>query len=86
MVEEFCKPGGTGERLQEALQRRADLKENWLSDWWRIHYLQVRDPLVLTSSPCFLFHRQEFSGVTGQIEYAAKLIFSTAQFASLLAR
>src|SRR5690349_11295571 len=38
IVREFGKSGGIGEKLQSLLEKRAETKENWLSDptsnWW----------------------------------------------------
>jgi carnitine O-acetyltransferase len=48
-VEEFIKPGGVGEALQQKLLARAQKPEtkNWLSEWWNFSaYLGYRDPVV----------------------------------------
>lgn len=48
-VEEFVRPGGQGELLQQRLlARAADPKhKNWLTEWWNYAaYLGYRDPVV----------------------------------------
>jgi carnitine O-acetyltransferase len=60
-VEDFIKPGGTGQKLQEKLlARRADPKhKNWLSEWWNDSaYLSYRDPVVPYVS-YFYSHRDD---------------------------
>ncbi|KAL4938927.1 hypothetical protein BDV06DRAFT_199888 [Aspergillus oleicola] len=48
-VEEFVRPGGAGQKLQERLlARAADPKhKNWLIEWWnQAAYLGYRDPVI----------------------------------------
>ncbi|KAL4968509.1 carnitine O-acetyltransferase CAT2 [Aspergillus stella-maris] len=48
-VEEFIRPGGAGQKLQERLlARAADPKhKNWLKEWWNhAAYLGYRDPVI----------------------------------------
>jgi carnitine O-acetyltransferase len=48
-VQEFIKPGGIGNKLQEKLiARREDPKhKNWIYEWWNdAAYLSYRDPVV----------------------------------------
>ncbi|KAI9054865.1 hypothetical protein LZ554_002009 [Drepanopeziza brunnea f. sp. 'monogermtubi'] len=48
-VQEFIKPGGVGNKLQEKLiARREDPKtKNWIYEWWNdAAYLSYRDPVV----------------------------------------
>lgn len=60
-VEEFIKPGGTGEKLQKRLiARREDPKhKNWIYEWWNdVAYLSYRDPVVPYVS-YFYSHRDD---------------------------
>lgn len=60
-VNEFIRPGGVGQRLQEKLlARRADPKvKNWLSEWWNdTAYLAYRDPVIPYVS-YFYSHRDD---------------------------
>lgn len=46
-VEEFARPGGVGETLQNRLVEFAKDKDNWLSEWWDDYaYMSYRDPVV----------------------------------------
>ncbi|XP_076868047.1 carnitine O-acetyltransferase isoform X2 [Brachyhypopomus gauderio] len=85
LVEEFQRPGGVGERLQQGLERRAQKAENWLSDWWlQTAYLDYRMPVVIHSSPGVVLPRLEFSDRQGQIRYAAKLIAGVLDFKTMI--
>lgn len=60
-VQEFIKPGGVGEKLQERLvARREDPKhKNWIYEWWNdAAYLTYRDPVVPYVS-YFYSHRDD---------------------------
>lgn len=60
-VDDFIKPGGVGQRLQEKLvARREDSKhKNWIYEWWNdAAYLAYRDPVVPYVS-YFYSHRDD---------------------------
>ncbi|KAI1415771.1 acyltransferase ChoActase/COT/CPT [Hypoxylon sp. FL1857] len=60
-VDEFIKPGGVGQKLQEKLiARRENPKiKNWLYEWWNdAAYLSYRDPVVPYVS-YFYSHRDD---------------------------
>lgn len=60
-VDEFIKPGGVGQKLQEKLiARREDPKiKNWIYEWWNDSaYLAYRDPVVPYVS-YFYSHRDD---------------------------
>ena len=60
-VQEFIKPGGIGNKLQEKLiARREDPKnKNWIYEWWNdAAYLTYRDPVVPYVS-YFYSHRDD---------------------------
>ncbi|XP_033845368.1 carnitine O-acetyltransferase [Periophthalmus magnuspinnatus] len=85
LVDEFQKPGGEGERLQRALEKRAENTENWLSDWWvQVAYLDYRLPVVVHSSPGLVLPKMNFSDKHGQIQFAAKLIAGVLDFKTMI--
>ncbi|GAA6019658.1 hypothetical protein JCM11491_004869 [Sporobolomyces phaffii] len=59
-VDEFAKPGGVGERLQQKLEARREQPEtrNWLAEWWDTNaYMAYRDSVVINVSYYFGFNR-----------------------------
>lgn len=79
IVAEFGRNGGIGEKLQQLLEKRAETKENWLSDptsnWWLdCAYLQYRDPVVVWSSPGLVFPQRKFVTIDDKIRYSAQVI------------
>lgn len=79
IVAEFGKNGGIGEKLQQLLEKRAETKENWLSDptsnWFLdCTYLQYRDPVAVWSSPGFVFPQRKFVTLDDKIRYSAQVI------------
>ncbi|KAI1461556.1 acyltransferase ChoActase/COT/CPT [Annulohypoxylon moriforme] len=60
-VDEFIKPGGVGQKLQEKLIARREKPEikNWIYEWWNdAAYLSYRDPVVPYVS-YFYSHRDD---------------------------
>ncbi|KAH9897220.1 acyltransferase ChoActase/COT/CPT [Xylariomycetidae sp. FL2044] len=60
-VEDFVKPGGVGEKLQEKLIAKREDPEckNWMYEWWNdAAYLSYRDPVVPYVS-YFYSHRDD---------------------------
>jgi len=60
-VEEFIKPGGAGQTLQQRLVARSEEPgmKNWIYDWWnQAAYLGYRDPVVPYVS-YFYSHRDD---------------------------
>lgn len=85
LVDEFQKPGGDGEQLQRALEKRARRTENWLSEWWvQVAYLDYRLPVVVHSSPGLVLPRMNFNDKLGQIRFAAKLIAGVLDFKTMI--
>uniref|UniRef100_A0AAV2ISI5 Carnitine O-acetyltransferase n=1 Tax=Knipowitschia caucasica TaxID=637954 RepID=A0AAV2ISI5_KNICA len=85
LVDEFQKSGGDGERLQRALEKRAENTDNWLSEWWvQVAYLDYRLPVVVHSSPGLVLPQMNFSDKHGQILFAAKLIAGVLDFKSMI--
>ena len=69
-VEEFRKPSGVGELLQEKLVSRSNKMENWLAQWWDdVAYLGYENPVVVHSSPGIAFPRQNFASKLDQLRY-----------------
>lgn len=88
VVHEFGKNGGIGEKLQQLLEKRAETKENWLSDptsnWWlNCAYLQYRDPVVVWSSPGLVFPKRKFVTLDDKIRYAAQVVHCKKNFIKL---
>lgn len=85
LIEEFQKPGGDGERLQKALEKRASGTENWLSEWWvQVAYLDYRLPVVVHSSPGLVLPHMNFNDKQGQIRFAGKLIAGVLDFKTMI--
>ncbi|KAI1656703.1 acyltransferase ChoActase/COT/CPT [Daldinia decipiens] len=60
-VDEFIKPGGVGQKLQEKLIARRENPniKNWIYEWWNdVAYLSYRDPVVPYVS-YFYSHRDD---------------------------
>lgn len=77
--------GSIGKKLQSLLEKRAETKENWLSDWWLENsYLKYRDPVVVFSSPGLAFPKQNFAGENDKIVYAAKLVSAALNYKDLI--
>uniref|UniRef100_A0A915E0D7 Choline/carnitine acyltransferase domain-containing protein n=1 Tax=Ditylenchus dipsaci TaxID=166011 RepID=A0A915E0D7_9BILA len=69
------------QHLQQSLEKRSKNLSNWLTPWWlNVAYLEARTPLPIVTSPGITFPRFNFSGVTGQVECAAKFIHSVLKY------
>uniref|UniRef100_A0A3B5MP45 Choline/carnitine acyltransferase domain-containing protein n=1 Tax=Xiphophorus couchianus TaxID=32473 RepID=A0A3B5MP45_9TELE len=68
MVQEFGRPGGLGQQLQEGLERRARLTKNWVSDLWvQWAYLESRQPLAVHSNPAISLPRRDYNDWRSQL-------------------
>ncbi|ELU18773.1 hypothetical protein CAPTEDRAFT_218503 [Capitella teleta] len=75
LVEEFVKPGGQGEILQEKLIQYARTQDNWVTKFWLDDmYMNIRLPLPVNSNPGMVFPRQQFEDQSEQLRFAARLI------------
>ncbi|XP_067672379.1 choline O-acetyltransferase-like isoform X1 [Haliotis asinina] len=75
LVDDFRKPGGQGEMLQECLIQAYHNKENWAYDWWLDDmYLKIRLALPINSNPGMVFPRNKFHNPREQLRYASRLI------------
>ncbi|KAL7648792.1 UNVERIFIED_CONTAM: hypothetical protein RMT77_000699 [Armadillidium vulgare] len=75
IVQEFGKPEGIGEKIQEELIKRHDRMDNWAYQWWMDDmYLNVPLSLPVNSNPGMVFPRQEFSSTKEMLAFAARLI------------
>ena len=69
-VDDFRKPDGIGELLQEKLVSRSNKMENWLVDWWDdVAYFSYENPVVVHSSPGISFPKQNFTSQLDQLRY-----------------
>ncbi|MEQ2275171.1 hypothetical protein AMECASPLE_014171 [Ameca splendens] len=81
MVQEFGRPGGLGQQLQEGLERRARHTKNWISDWWvQWAYLESRQPLAVHSNPAISLPRRDYNDWRSQLLFASKLIAAVLDF------
>nr|XP_053646928.1 choline O-acetyltransferase-like [Cherax quadricarinatus] len=79
IVDEFGKPGGVGEKIQEELIKRHDNTDNWAYSWWLDDmYLNVSLPLSVNSNPGMVFPHQKFSTDADMVNFATHLV--TASF------
>eukprot|EP00112_Aurelia_sp_Birch-Aquarium-sp1_P011405 Seg2398.5 transcript_id=Seg2398.5/GoldUCD/mRNA.D3Y31 product="Carnitine O-acetyltransferase" protein_id=Seg2398.5/GoldUCD/D3Y31 len=68
MVNDFRKPGGVGEQLQDKLVSRSNKMENWLAEWWDdVAYFGYESPVVVHSSPGITFPKQNFASKMDQL-------------------
>ncbi|XP_076044071.1 choline O-acetyltransferase-like isoform X1 [Oratosquilla oratoria] len=75
LVEEFGKPGGVGEKLQEKLIQRHDQEDNWAYQWWlQDMYLNVPLALPVNSNPGMVIPRQPFASEDNMLDFASKLL------------
>lgn len=75
IVNEFGKPGGLGEKLQNILYEIAETKDNWAYDWWLDDmYLFNKQPLPINSNPGMIFPREYFPDEDAQLRFASRLI------------
>ncbi|XP_069173979.1 choline O-acetyltransferase [Procambarus clarkii] len=79
IVDEFGKPSGVGEKIQEELIKRHDALDNWVYNWWLDDmYLSVALPLPVNSNPGMVFPHQKFASDLDMIHFATRLV--TASF------
>ncbi|KAH9512894.1 hypothetical protein Btru_036944 [Bulinus truncatus] len=84
IVDEFIKPDGTGQVLQEQLLKRQQCMDNWATEWWlNDMYLNVRIPVLINSNPGAVFPYQGFPSHREQIRFAAKFIRGILDFKHL---
>ncbi|CAH8647464.1 unnamed protein product [Heterobilharzia americana] len=85
IVEEFGKPGGEGEELQNLLKEYAATKINWVTEWWLDDmYLENPLPLPINSSPGMVFPRHSFISTRQQLRFAAQLISGILDYKTIL--
>lgn len=85
IVNEFGAPSGLGEKLHAMLEKKANVTENWLSDWWlQSAYLEFRLPVVVYSSPGLVFPLQKFKSQQEQLQYAARLVAAALNYNSMI--
>ncbi|XP_050719792.1 choline O-acetyltransferase-like [Eriocheir sinensis] len=75
VVEEFGRPGGVGEKVQEELIKRHDTTDNWAYDWWLDDmYMNIALPLPVNSNPGMVFPHQKFASDVDMTQFAARLV------------
>eukprot|EP00794_Sanderia_malayensis_P015982 gene15982-17592_t len=85
VVDDFRKPGGVGEELQDKLVARFNKHDNWLAEWWDdVAYFGYQNPVVVYSSPGIAFPKQYFAAKIDQIRYCAKAIRAVLGFKGLI--
>ncbi|CAH8602295.1 unnamed protein product [Dicrocoelium dendriticum] len=85
IVEDFGRPGGEGEKLQELLEKYAETKVNWVTDWWLDDmYLCNPLPLPVNSNPGMVFPRHTFISARQQLRFAAQLISGILDYKTIL--
>nr|CAH8819306.1 unnamed protein product [Trichobilharzia regenti] len=85
LVDEFGKPGGEGEELQNLLKEYAATKLNWVTEWWLDDmYLGNPLPLPINSSPGMVFPRHSFISTRQQLRFAAQLISGILDYKTIL--
>jgi carnitine O-acetyltransferase len=86
-VEEFKKPGGWGEKLQERLVSKANdpSVDNWLDRWWiDLAYFGYRDPLPFFSS--YYFAYKDDIRVKKNTQRAAQIVSAALEFRKAVLR
>ncbi|KAL4240512.1 hypothetical protein ACF0H5_001303 [Mactra antiquata] len=85
IVEDFGKPKGIGELLQDKLHKYAETKENWAYSWWLDDmYMKARLSLPINSNPGMVFPRQHFESRSQQLRYAARLISGILDYKTII--
>lgn len=85
VVERFGQPGGVGEKLQQKLLERAELKENWLAEWWtECAYLGFRPSVVINSSPAVGYNRQQIYDADSYVRITAQQMLSLVKWNLLI--
>lgn len=81
-VDEFIRPGGSGETLQKRLEEFAQNKDNWLAEFWDDYaYMSYRDPVSPFVS--YFFDHKDIPNAVGrnQLYKATLLAYYTTLFA-----
>uniref|UniRef100_A0A1B6DQU1 Choline/carnitine acyltransferase domain-containing protein n=1 Tax=Clastoptera arizonana TaxID=38151 RepID=A0A1B6DQU1_9HEMI len=85
LVNNFVSPNNEGEKLQLLLEKRAQIEENWLSQWWLdTAYLEYRMPVVVFSSPGLAFPRQSFNSQMDQLDFVARLLLAIMDYKTII--
>ncbi|XP_053393078.1 choline O-acetyltransferase-like [Mercenaria mercenaria] len=85
IVEDFGKPRGLGEMLQEKLKKYSETVENWSYSWWLDDmYMKARLSLPINSNPGMVFPRQHFENRNQQLRYAARLISGILDYKTII--
>ncbi|XP_067127382.1 choline O-acetyltransferase isoform X1 [Centruroides vittatus] len=87
LVNEFQKPGGTGECLQDLLKKYAGTADNWVTGFW-LDDMYLKNPLSLpvNSSPFFMLPKQAFNTTNEQLSYVSKFVVFSLKYKQKLQR
>ncbi|XP_076455057.1 carnitine O-acetyltransferase-like [Babylonia areolata] len=79
VVQQFLQ--SSGPQLQKVLEKRAEEKTNWLSEWWKnVAYLENRVSTVVNVNPAVAFPLQDYRGKEEQLRFAAKFVAAVLDF------
>uniref|UniRef100_A0AAV2JMW8 Choline O-acetyltransferase n=1 Tax=Knipowitschia caucasica TaxID=637954 RepID=A0AAV2JMW8_KNICA len=82
LVKQFSAPGGVGPLLQQKLQERRDITDNWVNEYWlNDMYLNNRLPLPVHSSPAMVFPPQPFRAPSDALSCALPVDYARGQLA-----
>ncbi len=88
LVAEFTRPGGDGEKLQQALQEWAGQEGmgNWLEPFWTDKYLRYRGPVCFHSNVGLVVRSITGTEEQSQTRFAARVVCSALRFKDLIDR
>ncbi|CAG0880885.1 unnamed protein product [Cyprideis torosa] len=87
IVEEFGKPGGLGEEIQNELHKKRGREENWSYRYWSEDmYMNVKLPLPNNSNPGMVWPRVTFETLEDRIKYVAKFVRGMTEYNEILNR
>lgn len=85
IVEDFGKPGGIGEKLQQKLQERAKNTDNWLASWWLSYaYLEYRDPAPIYVNPAIILPGDVHTNDKDFVRYVSKFVLGLVDYKKIL--
>ncbi|EDV19523.1 uncharacterized protein TRIADDRAFT_33379 [Trichoplax adhaerens] len=81
LVNEFGKPGGIAEELQQYIAEKAKSSDNWVTDWWTDYiYLKNRNSVIFNSSGCIMAGYEWVTTEDEYIDLAAKIALKIVDY------